>query len=264
MRVMGNGRELPVGSTGPVSPPGVADRLNDTPGERGAERSPRRGLGGVEGHPKVQQRGQGRRSRAPRGVFSEGWGDERPQPAPPHTVWFIGSSHTHTKYVHKHKYRNVHIYMGPLAHPGSRLWVGGPTRGWHEKAGTWRRARSCSPPLTAPPKRPVPLQQCWPGRGQTPAVAGVPGVSSDLPIWLSSQTLPGSLGLSLCVSCLPQGLEGGGCPCPGASPGPSGLLLGLTGGWGCGAARRRCWCHWPALCWGQGSRRSPPRGSRAG
>lgn len=183
---------------------------------------------------------------------------------PPHTVWFIGSSHTHTKYVHKHKYRNVHIYMGPLAHPGSRLWVGGPTRGWHEKAGTWRRARSCSPPLTAPPKRPVPLQQCWPGRGQTPAVAGVPGVSSDLPIWLSSQTLPGSLGLSLCVSCLPQGLEGGGCPCPGASPGPSGLLLGLTGGWGCGAARRRCWCHWPALCWGQGSRRSPPRGSRAG
>lgn len=60
----------------------------------------------MEGHPKVQQRGQGRRSRAPRGVFSEGWGDERPQPAPPThglVYWLI----THTPSM----YTNINIAM---------------------------------------------------------------------------------------------------------------------------------------------------------
>lgn len=34
-----------------------------------------------------------------------------------HTVWFIGLSYTHTKYVHKHKYSNVQIYTGLTDHP---------------------------------------------------------------------------------------------------------------------------------------------------
>lgn len=34
----------------------------------------------------------------------------------PHTVWFTGSSYTHTRYVHKHKYSNVQIYMGLTDH----------------------------------------------------------------------------------------------------------------------------------------------------
>lgn len=46
--------------------------------------------------------------------------------APPHTRSGLLAHHTHThQYVHKHKYCNVHIYMGPLACPGSRLRVGG-------------------------------------------------------------------------------------------------------------------------------------------
>lgn len=36
-----------------------------------------------------------------------------------HTVWFIGSSSTHTRYVHKHKYSNVHIYTGRTDRPSS-------------------------------------------------------------------------------------------------------------------------------------------------
>ena len=172
--------------------------------------------------------------------------------------------HTHTPSM----YTNINTAMYtftwdlcPAQAPGSG-W--GAYRGWYGKAGTWRRARSCSPPLTAPPKHLVPPQRRRPGRGQTPVAAGVPGVSSDPPVRLSSQTLPGSLGLSLCVSRLPQGLEGGGCLCPAVSPGPSGLFPGLTGGWGCGAARRRRWCWWSALCRGRGPRHSPPQGSRAG
>lgn len=37
-----------------------------------------------------------------------------------HTVWFIGSSYTHTRYVHKHKYSNVHIYTGLADRPQSQ------------------------------------------------------------------------------------------------------------------------------------------------
>lgn len=67
-----------MGSTGLVSPPGVADRLNTTPGERGAERSPRRGLGWGGGLPKVQQRGEDRDAEAEfRGCFLGRAGDER-------------------------------------------------------------------------------------------------------------------------------------------------------------------------------------------
>lgn len=33
-----------------------------------------------------------------------------------HTVWFTGSSYTHTGYVHKHKYSNIQIYTGLTDH----------------------------------------------------------------------------------------------------------------------------------------------------
>lgn len=112
----------------------MADRLNDTPEKEGL-REAHGGAGRGGGAPQSTAERTGTRSRAPR-VFSSQKGGEmkgHSQP-PPHTVWFIGSSHTHTKYVHKHKYRNVHIYMGPLAHPGSRLCRGPHAGAGHEKA----------------------------------------------------------------------------------------------------------------------------------
>ena len=60
------------------------------------------GWAGGRGTPKYNREERtGTQKQSPKGCFLRRWGDERQEPGPPtHTVWFIGSSHTHTKYVH--------------------------------------------------------------------------------------------------------------------------------------------------------------------
>lgn len=183
------------------------------------------------------------------------------QAPPTHGLVYWLITHTHTS-----MYTNINIAMYTFTWD---LWPAqAPVSGSGAYRGLAREGRNLEegevllPSSHSTPKASCPFAAAL--AGQTPAAAGVQGISSDPPVWLSSQTLPRSPGLSLCVSRLPQGLEGGGCLRPGVSPGPSGFFPGFTGGWGCGAARRRRWCHWPALCPGRRPRRSPPRGSRAG
>lgn len=101
-----------------------------------------------------------------------------------HTVSFIGSSYTHTKYVHKHKYSNVQIYTGLTDHPRIshpapqpvpwwlRFWMK-VCRGLAPEGGTSGGGRGPAPLSSqVPPKGPVPSQ--WHRRAEAehpPAVS---------------------------------------------------------------------------------------------
>lgn len=95
MRVMGSGGELPVGSTGPVSPPGWLTASMTRLEKGGLREAHGGGWAGWRGTPKYSREDRDAEAE-PQGVFSQKGGEMKghSQP-PPHTVWFTGSSHTH-------------------------------------------------------------------------------------------------------------------------------------------------------------------------
>lgn len=134
----------------------------------------------------------------------------------PHTQSGLLAHLTHTKYVHKHKYSNVHIYMGlaghspqRLPHPGSVL--GGGSQG----AGTRRQepggGRGPAPLSSQHRQRVLSLLSGAGGQGPDPSdpSAAAPSLASPrtllcLPfsssLWLFPSPAPPPLRVSLLLS----------------------------------------------------------------
>lgn len=201
-----------MGSTGPVSPPGWLTDSTTRLEKRGLREAHGGGLGGDGGAPQSTAEDRDAEASGPQGVFSQKGGEMKGHSQPPHGLVYWLMHYTPSMYT------NINIAMYTFTWdlwPTQAPSLGRGPYGWHE-SGNLEEGRVLLP-LSQHPQSVLSLCSSAGRAGPNTCGGWSPrGVSSDLPIWLSSQTLPRS-SQPLCLSS-PPGPGGGGCPCGAVWP----------------------------------------------